>query len=755
MADNQTAAEIAALGRLCGIAPEYCDNFGRRHLTSPETFQALLTAMGLPWEEPKLRREELARRRLGPWGRFLEPVQVWAPGSPPKLKVYCFTPSSDLPSPLRLSVALTAESGQKITWQSKGPAPLGSRPVPGGFRHHLEVRLPWDLPLGYYEVELTGEVGGGEESGRTRLLVAPEHTYSPECLAAGRRLWGFNLPLYALRSAHNWGIGDFGDLRRVMEWAASLGAGFVGVNPLHAPAAAAGADPCPYAPSSRLFYNFLYLDLEAVPEMEHCPEGQALAAGRAALRQGPLVPYEPVFRLKRGALELLFRVFQTRHGLPNAPQTSRGREFAAFLQAQGDSLKNFGEFCALADHLQEWDWRRWPREYQRPANAAVIDFAREHQGETLLHQYGQWLAAAQLQEAGDTARGCGLPFSLYQDLALGAEAGGFDTWAFPDLFARGVTIGAPPDAFSPKGQDWGIPPLIPQTLRESGYRLFLDTLVANGPMGGMLRLDHVMGLFRLLWIPAGAEPAAGTYVYYPARELLAVLALESVRRRLLIIGEDLGTVAPRVRRELGRLGVFSYRVFYFERDAAGNFLAPEYYPVQAVAAVTTHDLPTLTGFWQGRDLTFRREANLYPDPRLAAADASQRQLDRLRLIEALKSRGLLAGAGPAAYPAAPCPPEVRQGVVEYLAQSPAALLEVRLEEVFGLSEQQNFPGTVREHPNWRRRIPLTLEEMAQAPEPKSLAEQLNKYRGNEETGEKGKRLKDQETIGAIFFTFSG
>jgi 4-alpha-glucanotransferase len=237
-----------------------------------------------------------------------------------------------------------------------------------------------------------------------------------------------------------------------------------------------------------------------------------------------------------------------------------------------------------------------------------------------------------------------------------------------------------------------------------------------------------MGLFRLLWIPAGAAAAAGAYVYSRARELLAVLALESVRRRLLIIGEDLGTVSPRVRRDLGRLGVFSYRVFYFEREATGHFLPPERYPAQAVAAVTTHDLPTLAGFWQGRDLAFKREANLYPNPQLAEADATQRQQDRLRLVEALENRALLAGAAPSIEPAAPCPTGVREGVLEYLAQSPAALLEVRLEEVFGLTEQQNFPGTLRDHPNWRGRIPLTLEEMALDPEPKSLAERLNKYR---------------------------
>ncbi|HEY9072811.1 MAG TPA: 4-alpha-glucanotransferase, partial [Desulfobaccales bacterium] len=395
-------------------------------------------------------------------------------------------------------------------------------------------------------------------------------------------------------------------------------------------------------------------------------------------------------------------------------------------------LEGFGVFCALVEYFRQGDWRRWPEEYRHPKNGAVANFTRQHESEIQLYQYAQWLAASQLQEVGEAARRGGLPFSLYQDLALGAASGGFDTWAYPDQFARDVTIGAPPDAFSPKGQNWGILPIIPAALRESGYQLFIDTIRANAPEDGMLRLDHVMGFFRLLWIPAGMAPAQGAYVHYPARELLAVLALESRRRRTLVIGEDLGTVSPRVRRDLGRLGVFSYRVFYFERDHEGRFLPPEKYPAQAVAAVTTHDLPTLAGFWQGRDLAFKRQADLYPDPHLAATDAAQRQWDRLKLVEAMTNRGLLPeNFDPPADPAEPCPTQVREGLLEYLAQSAASLLEVRLEEVFGFTEQQNFPGTsAKEHPNWRRRLPLTLEEMARDPEPARLAQRLNKYRGH-------------------------
>ncbi len=744
MTDKAAATEIAFLGRLCGIAPEYCDNFGGRHPTPPATTQALLSAMSISWKDPEKRRQELSRRRLGPWGRLLEPVQVLAPASPGRVNFFLWAPSVNLPSSLRIEAAVRGvdDSSRDLDWQEKlaSPATAASRAVPGGVRHRLELRLPRELPLGYYELELRVEADGRAESGRSRLLVAPERAYLPHCLAGGRRLWGFNLPLYALRSTRNWGIGDFRDLTALLDWTAALGAAFVGVNPLHAPTPLPAADPSPYAPTSRLFHNFLYLDLEQVPEMEFCPEARELLANPefqgslARLRQGPVVPYSQVFRLKLRVLELLFRTFWDRQGPPEAPGSRRGEEFAGFLRQGGALLQRFGEFASLTDHFQEGDWRRWPDGYRHPDHPAVAAWAREQPRQIGLHQYAQWLAASQLQEVLAAARRQGLPFTLYQDLALGAAAGGFDTWAHPGLFAGGAAIGAPPDAFNPQGQNWGISPLIPQSLRESGYQLFIDALRANAPAGGMLRLDHVMGLFRLLWIPSGEGAGRGAYVYYPARELLAVLALESVRRRTLIVGEDLGTMTARVRRELGRLGVFSYRVFYFERDAAGRFLAPQSYPAQALAAVTTHDLPTLTGFWQGRDLAFKRQANLYPQAGLAEAEAAARQRDRLGLLEALQSQGLLSEerenpelpVEPRA--AAPAPVEVREGVLEYLAQSSAALLEVRLEEVFGWPEQQNFPGTEKEHPNWRGRLPWSLKEMARDPAPARVAARLNKYR---------------------------
>jgi 4-alpha-glucanotransferase len=735
MADDGFADKIARLARLCGIAAEYRDIYGVRRPTSLATCQALLTAMGVPWQDPVRLAEEIRHRRARPFRRLLEPVTVVFPEAGPLLlRLSPWLPGADLPGDFEIWGEIRDEQGELQGWQAAPGGPV-SPPRPaeaGGFRVRLALPLPEGLAWGYYELRLTVKAGGREETGTGTLIVAPCRTYLPEILARGRRLWGLNLPLYALRSPGNWGIGDFTDLEEVLAWAGGLGAAFVGVNPLHALSFGSRPDPSPYSPASRLFLNFLYLDLERVPELQDSPAaGMVLAspefqAAVARLRRVHLVAYPEVLRRKRQVLPWLFQAFLKRHGPPTAPWTARGREFARYLAGAGDSLARFGLYQALAERYGRSDWRRWPQAYQDPGGPAVAAYGREHPQEVQFHQYVQWLAAAQLGEAWDRARQAGLAFSLYQDLALGVAPGGFETWAYPKLFARDVALGAPPDAFNPRGQNWGLPPLIPEGLRESGYRLFIETLRRNCPPEGLLRLDHAMGLFRLFWIPRGREPREGAYVHYPVRELLAILALESHRSRTLIIGEDLGTITPAIRRGLDRAGLFSYRVFYFERNHAGAFRDPEDYPERAMAAVTTHDLPTLAGYWQGKDVKLKERYHLYPEPARAGVDLAAREQDRRRLVEALGRRGLLpAGSGPKDLSPRSCPAEVRIGVLDYLAQSRAALLEVRLEEVFGLTAQQNLPGTTRKHPNWRQKLPVNLKDLRRAPEGLRLTERMD------------------------------
>ncbi len=734
---DRQAEQIAVLGRLCGIAPEYRDNWGRRWATSTATYQALLRAMGVAWEEPAHLAQEIEQRRRALRERLLPPVSLLPPVPRPQLLTLNVSSPSASPPPLEVQAELRSDTGELISWQTSGLNGQALRCPAHRERwpQRFAIPLPIPLEMGYYEVKLAVKVGGRVKEGTSFLIVAPEQTYLPDFLRDGRRLWGLSAPLYALKSARNWGIGDFTDLTQLVAWAGELGAAFVGVNPLHAPLPRPDADPSPYSPATRLGINFLYLDVEAVPELALCPQAQNLLADplwqadRQRLRQAPQVAYENVHRLKNTVLTLLFQTFLHHHGAPQHPLTRRGQDFAAYVQTAPPASRLYARYQALADIFQEGDWRRWPASYQDPTGPAVAAWSEAHPEAVLFHQYVQWLATAQLAKVRQKASTSGLPFSLYQDLALGAHPGGFETWAYPGLFALNAAMGAPPDAFNPKGQNWGLPPMIPEALRASGYRLFIDTLRANCPPQGILRLDHVMGLFRLFWLPQGKEGAEGAYVYYPARELLAILALESQRRRTLIIGEDLGTVPPRVRRELARRGVFSYRVFYFERNQEGNFRPPDDYPSQALAAVTTHDLPTLAGFWQGEDIRLKRRYRLYPAASLAAAEENARPNERRALVAALQREALLpADFAPHPDPGAPCPEDVRFGLLEYLGRSRAALLEVRLEEVLGVSAQQNLPGTTLEHPNWRQKIPLSLAELRRTRQAARLAHCLQNRR---------------------------
>jgi 4-alpha-glucanotransferase len=740
MADKHLAAEIAALSRWCGITPEYWDNFGVRRRTSRTTQEALLAAMGIPCGAPaeiRAFREECRRRQTE---RLLPPLTIITPGQGRGLTLNLGEAGRQAPSRLELEGECIDETGEKRLWRPH-PSQILVQETPGmepGSHFRLSLAVPHDLPEGYYQLNLRVKGTGWEQTGDALLAVCPRQAWQPPILDDGRPLWGLNLPLYALRSRGNWGIGDFADLRAASLWAVELGAAFVGINPLHAPQAGDNADPSPYSPTSRLFLNFLYVNLEDVPEMRVSPEAQDLYASPdfkahlIRLRNAPLVAYPEIRRLKRKFLGMLFVAFLQEHGGPEAPLTSRGRDFARFVAQGGEALARFSLYQALSDHLAVKDWRRWPPAFQRPDTPEVAAFAPAHRHEINFHQYVQWLAAGQRQEVWEEAVRAGLPFTLYQDLALGAAAGGFETWGYPGLFARGAAMGAPPDAFNLKGQNWDLPPLIPWKLEESGYRLFLDILRANLPPGGIIRLDHVMGLFRLFWIPEGREPRDGAYVRYPARGLLGLLKLESRRRRTLIIGEDLGTVAPAIRRDLARARIFSYRVFYFERTGEQRFKAPEDYPRQALACATTHDLPTLAGYWEGRDLEFRRRLHLYPTPQSAEQDAAARQEDRFVLVQALVQAGLL----PPDYSPSPpvCPEEVRRAVLAYLGKSRAALVEVRLEDMLGLSAQQNFPGTTDQHPNWRHKIFQTLEELRRDPEVIKMAETLRQARAEGASG---------------------
>jgi 4-alpha-glucanotransferase len=595
----------------------------------------------------------------------------------------------------------------------------------------LELELP-ALPYGYHRLWL--EKGDGVPLASAGLVVAPRRSFEPDAIRAGARAWGPAIQLYTLRSPRNWGIGDFTDLAGFAVAAAKLGADLVGLNPLHALFPADPSLCSPYSPSSRHFLNILYIDPEAVPEFAHCVTARRLVASPefqarlAQLRASPWVDYSGVTACKMDVFREIYETFRA--------QGSRARriEFSQYMRIHGQSIEIFGLFHALHAHFVAagilGGWPAWPEAYHDPAGAAAQAFRSANPESVEFHCWLQWLAAEQLEAAEQSARAAGMRLGLYRDLAVGPDSGGAETWAGQSLYATGATVGAPPDPLALHGQDWGIPPVHPDALRERAYEPFVQLLRANMGRRGVLRIDHVMMLFRLWWVPRGCRSADGGYVHYRLDELMAIVALESWRQRCLVVGEDLGTVPPEVRAAMTDHGLYSYRVLFFEREADGRFRRPADYPRQALAAVSTHDLPTLASFWAGTDIDLRERLGLYPESAQADLERAARAATRDALIEALAKEGLLPGHSPAPGPA----PEGMDAALAcamqcYLARSTAAVLMLQPEDWLGMDAPVNVPGTSASYPNWARKLVVDWPEFMAGPATRALADAVGAARG--------------------------
>jgi 4-alpha-glucanotransferase len=522
------------------------------------------------------------------------------------------------------------------------------------------------------------------------------------------RVFGFALQLYGMRSARNWGIGDFEDLARLAEYAAGLGADFIGVNPLHALFPAAPARISPYAPSSRAFLNPLYIAPDRVPGFAELTDRDALTAALADLRGTELVDYLPVHRVKFRALEALFT-----HFAKTAAPVAKAA-FARYCREQGDALANHALYEALAEHFVAAGggvaWMTWPAAYRDPDSLTVRDFARAARQRIAFFQWLQWVADMQLADAQRRAKAAGMRIGLYLDLAVGVSPDGATSWSEGRAVARAARIGCPPDLFSTEGQDWGLVPFSPLGLEAERYEPFRALLRANMHHAGALRLDHAMGLQRLYWIPEGESAQAGAYVRYPFRALLEAVAEESCVFGTIVIGEDLGTVPAGFTDTIVRAGLLSYQVLYFGRSQQG-FQPPEDYRREALVCASTHDLPTLKGWWTGTDIDWRVRTG-----RATKAEGEIQRRDRMRerkeLIDALAETGLLPG--PAAAHALSAATLSDAGIIaahRFLARTPSRLFAVQLDDALGTVEQANLPGTVDKHPNWRRKMAVTIEEL--------------------------------------------
>jgi 4-alpha-glucanotransferase len=705
-------AAIERLANLCGIGDAYHDYRGELKHFTLDTKIGILRAMGCAVDDPAALAADLARHEIAGGAKLL-PLVAAAHGA--RIGLDINVAARDFGAALMWSVNLEDGSRHGGSVSTADCAEVWRGEVAGSWVTRRRFELPLDLPPGYHELRAAI---AGRASDRCALIISPSRCYEPPAIAAGRRLWGVAVQLYAVRSRNNWGIGDFLDLRQLIRWLASSGAGFVGLNPLHALAPADPERSSPYSSSSRDFLNVLYIAVPAVPGFEECAAVRARFADQevvsrlARLRALDLVDYEGVADLKFEFLALLYQHFRDTH---LAAASELALKFRAFVAERGMALHLHARFDAMDRYFRATTgcasgWSSWPEEFRDAHGRPAQQFAVLHPLEVEFYAYLQWLAHEQLMGAQALARELGMPIGLYGDYAVGANPSGSETWVDRASYSLGAEIGAPPDPMALKGQGWGIAPQRPLVMQEQGLQGFVRLIRNNMRYYGALRLDHVMSLCRLWWIPNGRSPSEGAYVYYPLQELLTVLALESARSACLVVGEDLGVVPDEMRKAMPEFGLYHYKVLLFEK-VDGRFRRPQDYVKRALATATTHDMPTLRSYWEGRDIDLRHRLHLYPNADTEAAVASEREHDRESLLAALRDQGLNP-AMPTAMPIEPFTADLASALHLYLARSAAQLIAVQIEDLLGMTDPVNVPGTYHEYPNWQRKLAADLEDMA-------------------------------------------
>jgi 4-alpha-glucanotransferase len=741
---------LRSLADELGIISGYRDQTGAEwRETSDETRVLLLAAMGIDASTEAAAEAALEELRRERTERLVEAARVVEVGSA---------------EAERAVVQLAEPQAGRVRWElelreESGRAHRAEGEEPQGAGYTLTLSLPVSPPIGYHTLRVAVWTERASAAAEQSLIVVPRSSVRATELLGSGKAWGLIANLYTLRSDRNWGVGDLTDLGELLEWAGELGAAFVGVNPLHA-LHNRGMDVSPYSPVSRLFRNPLYIDVEQVPELRDARQVRAQIESPQfwreldELRAEDRLDYEHVMELKLPVLAGLHRVF-----LRGADEARR-HAYEAWCSEREPELTDYATYMALAGGGQRagalWagesgdddsalappaatrpppvlgpDWHGWPHEFRSPQSPAVREFRRTYATLIDFHRWLQFETDRQLGEAAERARKGGMAIGLYQDLAIGTSPDGSDTWSLPDLFVRGVCIGAPPDPYSATGQNWGLPPIDPRRLKENGYRYFIRLVRAAFRHAGALRMDHVMGLFRGFWIPDGHSGTDGAYVRYPSDDLLGILALESVRHNALVVGEDLGTVPPDVPPALTKWGVLSSKVLYFERGDAGSFTPADRYPAEALATANTHDMATLAGFWEGRDVQLRADVGLI-QPSAVAAAREERVRDKRQLLQVLeRTRVLGKHADPDAADPQISVAELRGAVHDFLALTPSVLVGVALDDVAGELEPVNVPGVGPEqYPSWTRRMGKSLTQLREDPESLvAFGERLRATRG--------------------------
>ncbi|WLD59294.1 4-alpha-glucanotransferase [Salinispirillum sp. LH 10-3-1] len=723
---------IAKLAFHRGIADRFSNYLGEEEVIPQARKEKILRAMGYDLSNDEAVRQAIFALDAAPWTHLLRPVYVLSPRS------------EQWGVEFHLWDRMLEETGEwSITLEQGGTGGEGSfvaAQLPESGEYWIEDRryvrrvlmLPQSLELGYHRLYMRL----GDKQAEASLIIAPAESYQNDVMARGDKIWGTAIQLYTLRSERNWGMGDFSDLEELIREMAPRGAGVIGLNPIHALYPVSAEHASPYSPSNRSFINPLYVDVTRVPEFEQSKalqkkvNAKAFQAQLIAAREAEQVPYAQVSPLKYGLFEALFAEFLKNH---LAKDTARAQAFHAFVEANGEPLRQHALFEALLAHfkaldINAWGWPVWPEAYQRHDSPEVQAFAAEHEEALLYSMYLQFIADEQLRQVNQVAEDLGMAVGLYRDLAVGADRGGAEIWSNRERFCTEASVGAPPDALGPTGQNWGLPPLDPIKLEEDGYQSFI-TLVRNNMRGcGALRIDHAMALFRLWWCPPGEDASQGAYVHYKLDDLLGILNLESQRQQCMVIAEDLGTVPEQVVELFPAAQLYSNKVFYFEASPAG-VTPPSAYAQKALAIVANHDMPTVAAYWNKSDLALRRTLSMFPTPESYDVELVNRDGAKQQILNALAADGRLPEGVPAQ---ASDLPEITlplsHAIHEYLASGRSQMVVVQLEDMLLINKPVNVPGTSDEYPNWRRKLSRNTQELFGEPETQAFCERLTRVR---------------------------
>jgi 4-alpha-glucanotransferase len=666
------------LARAMGIATDFWDWQGQHTVVSAESIRTVLAALDVDASTEEAAQQALADRELATWRRALPPTVVAREGWTPWVPVHI--PHGQW---VELEIELEDGSGRQASQVDRWVEP---RPIDGMHIGEATFELPGDLPCGWHTLIARAE---GTQIATATLIVTPQRLTLPESLGE-RAATGLMAQLYQVRSAQSWGIGDLHDLATLAAWGSErLGADFVLVNPLHAAEPVTPVEPSPYLPTTRRFVNPIYLHVEDIPEVANLDEAAAARVaelGREAreLNSSETIDRDAAWPLKREALELVHAV-----GLTGR----RAADYERYTVQEGEGLTDFATWCAIAD-VHGLPATDWPIELAFPRAAGVTEFRESHRAAIDFHCWLQWILDRQLGEVQRRAKDAGMALGVIHDLAVGVHPAGADAWALSDALARGVTVGAPPDQFNQLGQNWSQPPWRPDRLAELGYAPFRDMVRTVLRDSGGVRVDHIIGLFRLWWIPEGHSPAEGTYVRYDHEALIGILALEAQRAGAVVIGEDLGVVEPSTREYLLERGLLGTSIMWFEW-ADGKPLPPEGYRELCFSSVTTHDLPPTAGYLALEHVAVRDRLGLLT--RSVEEEAAQEQQSIAAVGDALKERGLLAPDGGDAE-------DYITAMHAWLAQTPSRMLAYSLADLVGDKRAVNQPGTNREYPNWS--VPL-------------------------------------------------